>query len=485
MRCCGGRAIRISSSDTMTVGPLTIDTARRLVFVDGERVDLTKREFDLLAVLAENAGVVLSRQRLLELVWGYDFDVDTNVADVFICYLRRKLERDGLPQGDPHGSRDRVRAARRAVEVRCPRFVRSASLRTRVALAAAAAAAAVVAVFTILTSVVLANNDAAQLDRRLDSIVDASMYPDAAVRTRAAACSRPAGRESTGPGGVPARLPAAARCSRAPSTVEVNGVEYRVRTIPVDQQGGVLMSVGIRADSILLNRARIPLYIGGRRRHRADRRRAGLDAGRARDPAAAQADRAHHAAGQGQRADARGARRPRGRGAVRGDDRHAEPARRRAAGHHQLASGRPGFRRQRRARTAHPADRDARRPGHAAHPRPARRGARRGGRRPVRARSAASRRSSPRWASSPRVSSRRPRTAKSSTSPTCSTGWPGRTCGPAASVEIVVERRRRPRHHLGLAGRPAARGRQPGAQRRRARTGDADRAGGSPASTTR
>src|SRR5882757_1072927 len=85
-------------SDTMTVGPLTIDTARRLVFVAGERVDLTKREFDLLAVLAENAGVVLSRQRLLELVWGYDFDVDTNVADVFISYLRRKLERDGLPR---------------------------------------------------------------------------------------------------------------------------------------------------------------------------------------------------------------------------------------------------------------------------------------------------------------------------------------------------------------------------------------------------
>jgi signal transduction histidine kinase len=43
-------------------------------------------------------------------------------------------------------------------------------------------------------------------------------------------------------------------------TVEVNGIEYRVRTIPVDQQGGVLMSVGIRANSILLNRARIPLY---------------------------------------------------------------------------------------------------------------------------------------------------------------------------------------------------------------------------------
>ena len=44
----------------------------------------------------------------------------------------------------------------------------------------------------------------------------------------------------------------------------VNGVDYRVRTMPVDQQGGVLMSIGIRADSILLNRARIPLYVGGR-----------------------------------------------------------------------------------------------------------------------------------------------------------------------------------------------------------------------------
>jgi two-component system, OmpR family, response regulator PrrA len=85
-------------SDTMTVGSLTIDTARRLVFAAGERVDLTKREFDLLAALAENAGVVLSRQRLLEMVWGYDFDVDTNVADVFVSYLRRKLEREGQPR---------------------------------------------------------------------------------------------------------------------------------------------------------------------------------------------------------------------------------------------------------------------------------------------------------------------------------------------------------------------------------------------------
>lgn len=57
-------------------------------------------------------------------------------------------------------------------------LIRSASLRTRVAVASALAAAAVVAAFTLLTSVVLANNDSAQLDRRLDSIVDASINPE-------------------------------------------------------------------------------------------------------------------------------------------------------------------------------------------------------------------------------------------------------------------------------------------------------------------
>ena len=49
-------------------------------------------------MLAGTPGIVLSRIRLLELVWGYDFDVDTNVVDVFVGYLRRKLERDGLPR---------------------------------------------------------------------------------------------------------------------------------------------------------------------------------------------------------------------------------------------------------------------------------------------------------------------------------------------------------------------------------------------------
>jgi signal transduction histidine kinase len=126
-------------------------------------------------------------------------------------------------------------------------------------LAAATAAAAVVAVFTILTSVVLANNDAAQLDRRLDSIVEASMYPDQLSDPRQGVLTT--GRmESTGQVvfqrglQLPPLQPGSA-------DVVVNGVDYRVRTIPVEQQGGVLISIGIRADSILLSRARIPFYV--------------------------------------------------------------------------------------------------------------------------------------------------------------------------------------------------------------------------------
>lgn len=93
------RSPPVRTSDTMpTVGPLRIDTARRQVTVNEREIELTKREYELLLVLAENATIVLSRQRLLELVWGYDFAVDTNVVDVFVGYVRRKLEVDGAPR---------------------------------------------------------------------------------------------------------------------------------------------------------------------------------------------------------------------------------------------------------------------------------------------------------------------------------------------------------------------------------------------------
>lgn len=140
-----------------------------------------------------------------------------------------------------------------------PRVFRSVSLRTRVAVASAAAASAVVAAFTILTSVVLANNDAAQLDRRLDSIVDASMYPEQPQDPRRGVLTT--GRDRSTGQVVFQRGFQLPPLPPGTETVEVNGVDYRVRTLVVDQEDGVLVSIGIRADSILLSRSRIPQYV--------------------------------------------------------------------------------------------------------------------------------------------------------------------------------------------------------------------------------
>lgn len=135
---------------------------------------------------------------------------------------------------------------------------RSLSLRVRVALAAALAAAVVVALLALLTWTVLANNDNAQLDRRLDSIVDASMFPEQLrdpSRVLTTGRSRSTGQVVFQRGFQLPPLPPGT------ATVTVNSVDYRVRTVNVDQSGGILVSIGIRADSILLSRARIPLYV--------------------------------------------------------------------------------------------------------------------------------------------------------------------------------------------------------------------------------
>jgi two-component system, OmpR family, response regulator PrrA len=84
-----------AATSVLAAGPLWIDLDRRIATVNDARLDLSRREFDLLAVFVANPGIVLSRIRLLELVWGYDFDVDTNVVDVFVGYVRRKLDGAG------------------------------------------------------------------------------------------------------------------------------------------------------------------------------------------------------------------------------------------------------------------------------------------------------------------------------------------------------------------------------------------------------
>jgi DNA-binding response OmpR family regulator len=80
------------------VGDLHIDPARRQVRRGTRPIELTRREFDLLETFARHPGLVLTRAQLLTTVWGYDFEVDSNVVDVFVGYLRRKLESDGTPR---------------------------------------------------------------------------------------------------------------------------------------------------------------------------------------------------------------------------------------------------------------------------------------------------------------------------------------------------------------------------------------------------
>ncbi|MGW2932663.1 response regulator transcription factor [Streptomyces sp. NPDC001156] len=79
----------------LRVADLVIDPAARTVHRAGRRLELTRREFELLEVLARNAGLVLTRDQLLDRVWGYDFDVRTDAVDTFVSYLRRKLEAGG------------------------------------------------------------------------------------------------------------------------------------------------------------------------------------------------------------------------------------------------------------------------------------------------------------------------------------------------------------------------------------------------------
>jgi DNA-binding response OmpR family regulator len=92
-------ASRNGEGRRLTFRGLTVDTAERRVVRDGEEISLTHTEFDLLAFLAGNAGHVLSRDRILASVWGYEHPIATRVIDVHVRNLRRKIEPDpGQPR---------------------------------------------------------------------------------------------------------------------------------------------------------------------------------------------------------------------------------------------------------------------------------------------------------------------------------------------------------------------------------------------------
>ena len=85
-------ARRQAASHVLTAGALSLDADRYTAAWNGQPIELTHREFTLLKVLMENQGIVLSRNTLMERVWGYDYMGETNIVDVYVRYLRGKID---------------------------------------------------------------------------------------------------------------------------------------------------------------------------------------------------------------------------------------------------------------------------------------------------------------------------------------------------------------------------------------------------------
>ena len=86
---------RAGKATTVTYKDLTIEKENRIVRRGDEVIELTKREYELLLTLMENVNVVLAREDLLKKVWGYESKIETNVVDVYIRYLRNKIDSPG------------------------------------------------------------------------------------------------------------------------------------------------------------------------------------------------------------------------------------------------------------------------------------------------------------------------------------------------------------------------------------------------------
>lgn len=92
LRALARRAERPLVPEVVTIGDVTLDLSAHLVRRGGQPVELSPREYALLETLARNRGQVLTRDQLLERVWGYDADPQGNVVDLYVHYLRRKLD---------------------------------------------------------------------------------------------------------------------------------------------------------------------------------------------------------------------------------------------------------------------------------------------------------------------------------------------------------------------------------------------------------
>ncbi|MBL8128111.1 MAG: response regulator transcription factor [Chloroflexia bacterium] len=96
LRALTRRAERPLLDTRVTIGPVIIDLAAHSVLRQGRPIELSPREFALLETLARNRGQVLSRDQLLERVWGYEAEPQGNIVDLYVHYLRRKLDPEGV-----------------------------------------------------------------------------------------------------------------------------------------------------------------------------------------------------------------------------------------------------------------------------------------------------------------------------------------------------------------------------------------------------
>ena len=94
LRRAGAAAQQQREADRLTQGAITLDLSERAAWRDGEQVELTAKEFDLMSLLMQNPGRVYSRENLLNLVWGYEYIGEFRTVDVHIRRLREKLEPD-------------------------------------------------------------------------------------------------------------------------------------------------------------------------------------------------------------------------------------------------------------------------------------------------------------------------------------------------------------------------------------------------------
>lgn len=94
MRVCLRRMAQVEDEPVLTCGGLAVDLLQRTVTVDGREVKLTPTEYEIIKVMAQHAGRVLTHKQLLKAVWGNDYNNDTHYIRVYIGQLRRKIEAD-------------------------------------------------------------------------------------------------------------------------------------------------------------------------------------------------------------------------------------------------------------------------------------------------------------------------------------------------------------------------------------------------------